>query len=50
LKPLHKAIPFAVRYDPLLYELAALVDAIRYGKLREAKIAANALSQALAGL
>jgi len=38
--PLYKSVPFAARRDPKLYELLALVDAIRGGaeKTREAAI------------
>lgn len=48
LLPIHKAVPFAVRYDPIFYELTALVDAIRFGKIREVKIAADDLKGILA--
>jgi DNA-binding Lrp family transcriptional regulator len=47
LYPIHKAVPIAVRYDPILYELIALVDAIRFGKIREVKIASEELKQEL---
>jgi hypothetical protein len=47
LKPIHKAVPFAVRYDPIFYELIALIDAIRFGKIREVKIASEELTGAL---
>lgn len=50
LQPLHKAVPFAVRYDPILYELLALTDAIRFGKLRESRIASEDLKKELAKL
>ncbi|WP_157778308.1 hypothetical protein [Massilia violaceinigra] len=50
LEPIHKAVPFAVRYDPILYELIALVDAIRFGKLREVKIATDELTGALGNI
>jgi DNA-binding Lrp family transcriptional regulator len=44
LQPIHKAVQIAVRYDAVLYELMALVDAIRFGKLREAKMASEKLT------
>lgn len=47
LQPLHKAVPFAVRQDVELYGLLALVDAIRFGKLREEKMAAEILTKEL---
>lgn len=50
LQPIHKAVSFAVRYDPILYELMALVDAIRFGKLREAKMATEELKQQLSSI
>ncbi len=33
--PLYKSVPFAARRDPSLYELLALVDAIRGGAMQE---------------
>lgn len=50
LYPIHKAVPVAVRYDPILYELIALVDAVRFGKIREIKIASEELKQELENL
>lgn len=47
LQPLHKAVPFAVRYDVELYGLLALIDAIRFGKLREVKMASEMLTEEL---
>jgi hypothetical protein len=37
--PLYSSIPHACKVDPELYELLALVDAIRDGRARERKIA-----------
>ena len=37
--PLYRSAPVAARRDPLLYELLALVDAIRGGKARERELA-----------
>ena len=41
--PLYKAAPAASRRDPALYELLALVDAIRGGRAREQKLAITEL-------
>jgi hypothetical protein len=43
--PLFKTVPQAVKRDPRLYALLALVDAIRLGRPREQKFAAGALKQ-----
>lgn len=45
--PLGKSAPQAARLDPALYELLALVDAIRAGRARERDIAARELSKRL---
>jgi hypothetical protein len=45
--PLHKAAPKAARKDKALYELLALVDAIRGGRARERKMAVEKLSARL---
>jgi len=37
--PLYSSVPHACKVDPKLYELLALVDAIRNGRARERKIA-----------
>ena len=37
--PLYRSVPHACRVDPKLYELLALVDAVRDGRARERKIA-----------
>jgi len=39
--PLYSSVPHACKVDPKLYELLALVDAIRDGRARERKIAIN---------
>lgn len=41
--PLYKSAPFAAKNDPALYELLALVDAIRGGNSREREIARKEL-------
>ncbi|MGO9865676.1 MAG: hypothetical protein ACLPLR_18890 [Terriglobales bacterium] len=42
--PLYKNVPAAARRDPKLYELLALLDAIRDGRAREREIAIRELS------
>jgi hypothetical protein len=39
LQPLHPSVPRAAREQPLLYELLALVDALRISRARERKLA-----------
>lgn len=41
--PLYKSAPYAAKYDPDLYQLLALVDAIRGGRAREREIAKKEL-------
>ena len=41
--PLYKNVPAAARRDPKLYELLALVDAIRDGRIRERELAIREL-------
>jgi hypothetical protein len=52
LEPLYSSVPAAVKKDHKLYELLALVDALRIGRARERKLAEeelrNRLSHALA--
>ncbi len=47
LEPLHSSAPRAARVDPALYELLALVDAIRIGRARERKLAEQHLTKRL---
>lgn len=47
LKPLFKSVPDAARRDPELYDLLALVDAIRLGNPRESKVAQQLLEKKL---
>jgi hypothetical protein len=42
--PLYRNVPMAARRDPRLYELLALVDAIRDGRAREREIAIRELT------
>ncbi len=43
--PLYRNVPTAARRDPNLYELLALVDAIRDGRARERELAIDELSR-----
>jgi hypothetical protein len=45
--PLYKAAPTAARKDPKLYELLALVDAVRGGRARERTTAVRLLEKRL---
>jgi hypothetical protein len=47
LEPLYKTVPHAALRDPALYELLALVDAIRDGRARERNLAERDLVQRL---
>ncbi|MEX2540593.1 MAG: hypothetical protein WD314_02260 [Trueperaceae bacterium] len=47
IEPLHKEAPNAARRDQKLYELLALVDALRIGRARERKLAQEELSKRL---
>jgi len=48
LQPLYRTVPTAARNDPQLYELLALVDALRIGRARERKLAEKYLKERLA--
>ena len=48
LRPLYRSAPAAARRDPALYELLALVDAVRAGRPRERKLAVAELEARLA--
>lgn len=45
ITPLFKSAPAAAKADPKLYELLALVDAVRIGNVREAQLAAQLLEK-----
>lgn len=45
IEPLYPSVPKAVKKDPLLYEMLALVDGIRVGRARERKIAIEELQR-----
>lgn len=47
LEPLYRSVPVAARRDPELYELLALVDALREGRARERALAKDELSRRL---
>ena len=47
LEPLHKMVPLAARADPRLYELLALLDALRDGRARERSLAEREIVQRL---
>ncbi len=47
IEPLYPTVVQAVANDPLLYELLALVDAVRVGKAREVKLAVDELAKRL---
>jgi hypothetical protein len=46
--PLYRSVPEAARNDPELYELLALVDAVRAGRSRERHLAEKMLEERLA--
>ena len=48
IEPLFKSVPEAALKDPILYELLALVDAIRLGNPREAKLARQKFEERVA--
>ena len=43
IEPLYKTVPIAARKDPRLYEMLALLDALRDGRAREKRIAEKKL-------
>ncbi len=47
LEPLYRTVPKAAKSDPKLYELLALVDAIRVGRARDRKLAEEELKKRL---
>ena len=48
--PLYETAPDAARHDPKLYELLALIDALRVGRARERNIAAQEIEDRLSDL
>lgn len=49
VQPLYSSVPHAVRRDSALYDLLALVDALRLGRARERAMAEKELGQRLIG-
>jgi hypothetical protein len=49
VEPLYPTVPLAARRDPKLYELLALVDALRVERSREQDLARHALRERLSG-
>lgn len=47
IEPLFKSVPEAVQHDERLYEYLAIVDAIRLGRQREARLASDHLAERL---
>lgn len=47
VKPLYSSVPHAARRDPALYDLLALVDALRLGRARERAMAEKKLGRRL---
>ena len=47
LEPLYKTVPLGAQRDPFLYELLALLDALRDGRAREKRIAEKKLASRL---
>jgi len=45
VEPLYSSVPTAAKSDPKLYELLALVDAMRIGRARERNLAGEALKE-----
>jgi hypothetical protein len=48
IAPLFKSVPDAALKDPRLYELLALIDAIRTGNQREASLAQRSFEERMA--
>jgi hypothetical protein len=48
ITPLYKSVPAAAKDDSELYELLSLIDALRVGRAREQRLAAQELEQRLA--
>lgn len=47
LEPLHRCVPGAALADPKLYELLAIADVFRVGRVRERSLAAESLARLL---
>jgi hypothetical protein len=47
VQPLYPSVPHAARRDPALYDLLALVDALRIGRARERSLAEKEITHRL---
>ncbi len=47
IAPIYDSVPYAAKRDPALYELLALIDALRVGRAREKQIAIEELKRRL---
>ena len=47
IQPIYKTVPYAVKFDPLLYEIMCLLDSIRLDIPREKSLASNRLDSIL---
>jgi hypothetical protein len=47
VQPLYRSVPHAARRNPALYDLLALVDALRIGRARERSLAEKEISHRL---
>jgi hypothetical protein len=47
VQPLDRSVPQAARRDPALYDLLALVDALRIGRARERGLAEKEINRRL---
>lgn len=43
--PLHRCVPKAIQQDPKLYELLAMIDSIRGGRIRDRRMAIDRIGQ-----
>lgn len=50
IEPLYPSVPAAARKNVELYEFLALIDALRVGRARERKLAAEEISKRLKAL
>ncbi len=49
IEPIYHSVPIAIKNDSNLYELLALVDAVRVGRVREQNIALDELKRRIKG-
>jgi len=47
IEPLYKTVPYVISEDKLFYELLAITDTLRVGRVRESKIAIDELEKRL---